>query len=1416
MISNSNQSNLSVSVTITCSQHSSLSFTTADDILITDLEFAKCSHKVKSVSRYTVEGCKFLNSTGTAVHVFNSTAYIIRSSFISNSVGSMHNSLRVYYFFFSSPSVGAAITARFSNTTVVQSIFERNNAEIGGAIFIELHSTMNISSSTFVKNFVAGLESSGGVLYADSGCAVMIANSEFNNNWADNQTSIGGVLAVTKTNLSIKESIFELNRGSIGGVVFAYNHDPDMESFIKISDSNFTSNSASFIGGVLCTENVLFITVSDSNFNNNRAKSIGGVMHISGDYYSGGYITISDTHFINNIANNGGAVFMILADIIFSRTKFVWNSAENGGAVSLSDVNVTFSACELIFNTASNEGGAINAKVLQANITNSNFNYNTAKSGGALHVTLRSYIHFRNVVVNNNTANQGIMFFIECIIVFVENNIISDNVGSLFLYYSSVTFEDKTKFINCLSNEGESSGFQEGGAITAFQSDVIFKGTSTLLYNGANNGGAIQASFSKLNVYGSLLLSNNTARITGGGIYLYQSDLNCHKDSTFRLIGNSAVEKGGGIHAIASVITAKYDFHVFEKFYTGSSIHFLENWAGKVGGGVCLEVNAKLNVLNLNKYNSEKPGYALTFAANLADLGGAIYVGDDTNSGTCASDSYKRYSPATECFLQTLVLRRSRSFKTNFTNLVNVEFANNLARVHGSNVFGGLLDRCTFSPFSKKNDSLPEVFDGITYLAFFTTINNFDQRFVSSYPVRVCFCNVSKPSNNIQPDCSYQPEIIRIRKGEKFTLPLAAVDQASHTISANIYIFLQSNESGIGEGQLVQSTGGSCTNLNFNVFSPHEYEELIMYADGPCKDATLSQGRVKIEFIPCNCPVGFQEKGTRKTSCECVCDTKLGNAKRITFCDPQMETLTREGKFWITNVSIINTDNESYVVDYLIYPYCPLDYCKPSSSVVKINLNIPNGADAQCANNRSGLLCGTCKLNFSLSLGSSHCIKCPNYWPVVSVVILIVAVLAGIALVALILVLNLTVAVGTLNGIIFYANVVAANGNTFIPFRRPGFLSVFVAWLNLDIGINVCFIKSMDAYWKTWLQLAFPSYVIFLVFMVIFISARFKTVSDLIGKKNPVATLATLILLSYAKLLHTVITILSCAILKYPASNGPQQKSVWLPDATVEYLKGKHVILFIVAIIILLAGVTYTVLLFSWQWLLHIHGNRFINKLTRNQKLSLFIVTYHAPYTPQSRYWTGLMLLARVILYVISAVNVSGDPKINLLTTGTIVIGIFMLNKIMSMGKSKGVYKKVPIEILEVVSYLNLIILCLATFFALDDDKAKVAIANISVSIMFILLLGILSYHTFTEIIASLKTKFWKRKEETTSDSLQSITEMPSKDNELTKTLAPTSTIVDTPKRSSSVHVQVGDTLCTNFLSPYSCELREALLEHSD
>ena len=160
----------------------------------------------------------------------------------------------------------------------------------------------------------------------------------------------------------------------------------------------------------------------------------------------------------------------------------------------------------------------------------------------------------------------------------------------------------------------------------------------------------------------------------------------------------------------------------------------------------------------------------------------------------------------------------------------------------------------------------------------------------------------------------------------------------------------------------------------------------------------------------------------------------------------------------------------------------------------------------------------------------------------------------------------------------------------------------------------------MDAYGKTWLQLLFPFYLIFLVSVVIVLGRKSQRFARLIGKGNPVAVLATLILLSFDKLFHTVIQAFSFAILDYP--NG-SRKIVWLPDANINCFQGKHIPLFITALLVLAVCIFYTVLLFSWQWLLRCQGKMCLRWI-RNQKLQLFLKSYHAPYNVPLDIITGL------------------------------------------------------------------------------------------------------------------------------------------------------------------------------------------------
>ena len=360
----------------------------------------------------------------------------------------------------------------------------------------------------------------------------------------------------------------------------------------------------------------------------------------------------------------------------------------------------------------------------------------------------------------------------------------------------------------------------------------------------------------------------------------------------------------------------------------------------------------------------------------------------------------------------------------------------------------------------------------------------------------------------------------------------------------------------------------------------------------------------------------------------------------------------------------------------ILHPHCPFDYCTSE----KIYMAVDN-SDKQCNYNRSGLLCGRCSENLSLALGSSRCLECSNSY----IALLGVFYFAGIALVVLLVVLRLTVAAGTINGLIFYANIVAVNSAIFFQPNTTNVLTVFVAWLNLDLGIETCFYNGMDAYSNTWLQFAFPLYVWVLVGMIILGSYYSGKVAKLFGRDR-IAVLATLFLLSYAKLLRTVIAALSYTFLEYPNNS---QIAVWLYDGNIRYLSGKHIPLFITAIFCLIfLFLPYMTLLIFSQWLQAKSVFSWIN----GRNFKPFLDAYYAPYTDKHRYWTGLMLLLRFILLLISKVNTLGDPSVNLLAAATITM--LILPTILGAK----IYKIWSLNFLETSFILNLGILSVALY----------------------------------------------------------------------------------------------------------------------
>ena len=380
--------------------------------------------------------------------------------------------------------------------------------------------------------------------------------------------------------------------------------------------------------------------------------------------------------------------------------------------------------------------------------------------------------------------------------------------------------------------------------------------------------------------------------------------------------------------------------------------------------------------------------------------------------------------------------------------------------------------------------------------------------------------------------------------------------------------------------------------------------------------------------------------------------------------------------------------------------------------------------------NHSGILCGECKANLSMVFGSSRCLQCSHWW----LLLIPVFALAGIILVFLLTTLNLTVSIGVINGLIFYANITRANMAVFFPPTNNTaalVLSVFIAWLNLDIGVDVCFYHGLDMFAKTLLQLVFPLYVWVLVIIII-ISSHYSTRAAKLSGKNSVPVLATLFLLSYAKLLRVVISALSfTTVVNYKSENisNSSRQYVWLYDANVQYLKGKHILLFLAALVILVVlSVPYTLVLSFVQCLQRRSSYRLLSWLRRLKPL---FDAYTGPYKDRHRYWTGLLLFVRVGIFLVFAViqNVLDQPSLSLLAIIFVAVSLLCFQ-----GMVGGVYKVVYINFLESFFLANLVCFSSATFYTSLTGGNQAISVYISVGLALAVFMVIVVYGAYKRL----------------------------------------------------------------------------------
>lgn len=400
----------------------------------------------------------------------------------------------------------------------------------------------------------------------------------------------GGIMAGAI--LTASNCRFTDNNGEYGGSLAATD---DVAGGLLVENCIFEKNTTSLqSAGIYLSGLVSGATVKKSVFRENT--TIRGCMYV----IASADLLIDSCLFENNTAgaNPCAGVYTWQTPFTLTNTTFKGNTATRYTAMyndgrdeefPLTIDNCLFESNTAVDATASPVAGAVFNYQASGVIRNSTFKSNMANRGGGMY--------------NSGTSTSNILSIENC--TFEENSVIGSSSRGGGMYNTSANLEIKgCTFLNNSSATSAGSGIHNASGTVYYVFDCEFSGGS------AGFGGAVgNYDAGTFGTYEDCSFLGNTAATSGGAMtngFTAQTNLkNC-------LVSGNSARFGGGVFAQNASTMVSID-----------SCTFTENSASDNGGGVYMSGG---NILNLE--NS-------IFEVNVADVGGAINVADDTlNSGS--------------------------------------------------------------------------------------------------------------------------------------------------------------------------------------------------------------------------------------------------------------------------------------------------------------------------------------------------------------------------------------------------------------------------------------------------------------------------------------------------------------------------------------------------------------------------------------------------------------------------------------------------------------------------------------------------------------------------------------------------------------------------------------------------------------
>ena len=735
--------------------------------------------------------------------------------------------------------------------------------------------------------------------------------------------------------------------------------------------------------------------------------------------------------------------------------------------------------------------------------------------------------------------------------------------------------------------------------VTFTKSTASNSGSCMLAASYPSTGNHIQIIMESVKAYNSDVLGDNPGKCEKSATKFSQASLFQLLNINFTKINGSAENPSNFSYNFGTVIEAIRSHITLE-----GHIVFHNNTA--INGAAIMLIGDSLIYLT--------QGLRANFTNNKAlSSGGAIYA-----LGNIFTQTY--------CSFQV-------SYNHSHDN-ITVLFKSNKATTTGNSVYTPNLYNCFIGEewvnYSKAIDIYNDIFsNGI--------------KDVSTTPVNITLCDLKDHTYNLTHE---------VYPGETFNISMAVVDAAgkhtysivtitpvnnTHTRFTHINWWLSEREN----TQVIKETD-ECTLINVTIHT-NDTSTLdkcygaIQFTVPELRDSTVLHIKLK------SCPPGFQlDNKTGSCVCSYLLSSKLLGIDGYTpDCSINTRTFNRPSTTsWVGSVK----HNKTSV--FLLSLQCPHGYCNGdlnlsvfhyrNDGTFEIMSNDLSTNSSLCLNNREGILCSKCStvngINYSVVFGSTECRQCSNWW----LWTLVLYAVAGPLLIYLLYVFRLTLTIGTLNGIIFYAQVANTGLLDILSIKdmqcsqgtRFGMKVAlfFLSTLNLNLGFPLCFYHGMSTLEKAGFSLLFPLYLLTIVVVLIILSRFSVRISNSIAHSS-VQVLVTVVHFSFTNLLLTIGDIFTPVQLY--SSIKKQPTKVWFNDGYIKYGKDSHLVLMIVTSVI--------VGIFLMPYMLIILTGRLLMKSNKiREYLRPIYEAIHAPYKYNKQYWftaRQLLLIFACILY---------------------------------------------------------------------------------------------------------------------------------------------------------------------------------------